>query len=208
MRLILALAFALFAAAGPVVAKTQKPPPPWQKVILEPDRKRLAGLWNAWTRGLAEADKAGMRPQLAGLGDLVVPDAAKPASAPPPGAYRCRTITLGIREGSTAAASASVPAMTMGNEGACTISRKGGLLWFEQSDGPRRVGGKLFDDDERMVFLGSQALAGEMGLMAYGADGQRDQVGVLRAVGERRWRLELPWPMWQSNMVVIEIVPA
>lgn len=206
MRLILALA--LLAAAGPLAAKTQKPPPPWQKVILEPDRKRLAGLWSAWTRGLAEADKAGMRPQLAGLGDVVVPDAAKPAPPPPPGAYRCRTITLGIREGSTAAAPASVPAMTMGSEGACSISRKAGLLWFEQSDGPRRVGGRLYDDDERMVFLGSQALAGEMGLMAYGADGQRDQVGVLRGVGERRWRLELPWPMWQSNMVVIEIVPA
>jgi hypothetical protein len=100
------------------------------------------------------------------------------------------------------------PPVLAGDFRSCTITARRGLLYFDQGAGDQRVAGTLYPDGDRQVFLGSLALAGENGIMAYGADGDRDQVGVLRAFGDKRWRLELPWPMWQSNLQVIEIVPA
>lgn len=177
----------------------------WQEQISEPDRKRLAGLWSAWTRSLNEAGSAGLGSDVAALGAMAVPEAALAASPPPPGAYRCRSVKLGNRgEGRAITASA----LDVDAPVPCTITAKGSLLWLEQAGGAQRVGGTLYPDGDRMIFLGSKALKGEVGLMAYGSDASRDQVGVLRAFGDQRWRLELPWPMWQSNLEIIEIVPA
>ncbi|MFZ4690321.1 MAG: DUF4893 domain-containing protein [Polymorphobacter sp.] len=176
----------------------------WQENIQERDRKRLAGLWSAWNRSLNEAAKAGDGAKVAALGDMAVPDAARAAPPPVPGSYRCRTIKLGVRDDGTKRADA--PAMDIAAFAPCTITARAGLLWFEQEAGAQRIAGTLYPDDDRLVFLGSKALAGEMGVMAYGADASRDQVGVLRAYADGRWRLELPWPMWQSNLEIVEIV--
>ncbi|GGE16232.1 hypothetical protein GCM10011529_23280 [Polymorphobacter glacialis] len=207
--LIPGLAVALAIAASACAGKgndSARPPPSWQSQISDPDRQLLAKLWGAWTRALAQADKAGMRANLAQFGNMVVPDTAVPAAFPGPGNYRCRTITIGIREGGVP--TPGVPAMTTGQSVPCTITERKGLLWFEQQAGPQRIGGKMYADGDRMVFLGSMALAGEIGMLPYGTDGQRDQVGVLKAYGDRRWRIELPWPKWQSNLALIEILPA
>jgi hypothetical protein len=32
--------------------------------------------------------------------------------------------------------------------------------------------------------------------------------GVVERVGPARWRLVLPWPRWESNLDVMELVPA
>ncbi len=177
----------------------------WQEQITAPDRKRLAGLWAAWTRSLNQAMEAGGGPALAAAGPMAVADAEKSSAVAPhwptPGDYQCRSLKLGVRSDAPAGA----PAMAMAEPAACRISARGTLLWFEQLSGPQRVGGTLYADGDRMVFLGAKSLAGEMRVMAYGSDGARDQVGVLRSLGSGRWRLELPWPNWQSNLEVIEI---
>lgn len=178
----------------------------WQEQIREPDRKRLAGLWSAWTRSLNEAAAAGHGAEIKALGPLAVADAAKPGAMPVPGDYRCRSVRMGTRDDNSKAA--LVPAMDADGAIACTISAKGDLLVLEQARGGQRIGGTLYPDGDRMVFLGSKALRGEMGMRAYGADASRDQVGVLRRFGDDKWRLELPWPMWQANLEIIEIVPA
>lgn len=188
----------------PGVEAVAAPPPAWQKQIRDDDRKRLAGLWGAWTRSMAQVDAAGMQPMVAALGPMAMPDAAQPAAPPSAGRYRCRAVRLGSRD--EPAGRRRVPTVVADPFGPCTIARRGALLWFEQDRGAQRVAGALYPDGDRQVFLGSLALAGETGVMAYGADGERDQVGVLRSVGPGRWRLELPWPMWQSNLEIIEIV--
>ena len=189
--------------AGPDAVS--RPPPTWQREVREPDRKRLATLWSAWTRSLNEVQAAGQGAEIAALGDLLVPDAARAAPPPAPGTYRCRTIKLGVR------AIGAVPgrgrALDIAPVRPCTIAARGGLLWFEQIGGPQRVAGLLYPDRERVVFLGSIALEAENRILPYGADNDRDQVGALRAYGADRWRLELPWPMWQSNLTIIEILP-
>lgn len=173
----------------------------WQEQITEPDRKRLAGLWAAWTRALNQAVDGGGATALAAAGPLAVADAAKAGALPVPGDYQCRTLKLGVRSDAPPLA----PALAMTDAVPCRISARGSLLWFEQLSGPQRIGGTLYPDDDRQVFLGSKSLAGEMRMMAYAADAARDQVGVLRALGPGRWRLELPWPNWQSNLEVVEI---
>ncbi|MEY2884557.1 MAG: hypothetical protein RL490_2281, partial [Pseudomonadota bacterium] len=130
--------------------------------------------------------------------------AARPAPPPAPGAYRCRDIRIGRREGMAD----TLPTLAVAAFQPCTIRLDAGRLWLEQGPGMQRVAGPLYPDGDRLVFLGSMALAGEMAVMRYGADPDRNQAGVLRAIGERHWRLELPWPNWQANLHLIEIVPA
>ena len=55
------------------------------------------------------------------------------------------------------------------------------------------------------VFLGTLRLAGEMGRLRYGEDAQRDQLGVLQAIGPGHWRIALPWPRWTARLVLIEL---
>jgi hypothetical protein len=113
--------------------------------------------------------------------------------------YSCRTISLGAQGGNRAAV------VEVDAPQPCRIEARGGTLHFEQAAGTHRLGGKLFADGDRMVFLGAPALSGEMGIMPYGADPERDAVGALRALGPGHWRLELPWPAWQSNLDLVEI---
>jgi len=201
MRTLIALLLVLL----PLPVHAADAPRAWQEVIQESDRKRLAGLWRAWTRSLAEIDAAGQAEVVAALGPVLVPTAARPGSPPGPGDYRCRTVKLGVRRDPRAPLPANAPVLAAMPAAPCRITLRDDGLWFEQTGGSQRLGGTLFPDGDRMVFLGAMALSGEMGVMAYGADAARDQVGVLRAVGETRWRLELPWPMWQSNLEVIEV---
>ncbi len=37
--------------------------------------------------------------------------------------------------------------------------------------------------------------------------GDRDMAGVLERIGERRWRLVLPYPRFESLLDVVELVP-
>ena len=185
----------------------------WQRDITAPDRKRLVKLWEAWTRSLSEADAAGQSAALAILGTLVVPDAAtinpeaviRQVAGPLPGvgSYKCRMVRIGQNAGSVATPAAAT--VVAGVTEPCRIEARGTSLWFEQGAGAQRLGGWLYTDGDRQVFLGTIALNGEMGIMPYGADLQRDAVGVLRAMGKQRWRMELPWPHWQSNLAIIEI---
>jgi hypothetical protein len=51
-------------------------------------------------------------------------------------------------------------------------------------------------------------LSDEPKAIKYGRDNDRDLAGVVQRVGDRRWRLLLPKPAWESTMDVMEIAPA
>jgi hypothetical protein len=211
-RLVVALVLTL-ASAAPLQAA--KPARSWQATATPADRKRLARLWEAWTHALAEVETSGQTAELTALGSVAVPDAATmhantadrlatPAKGPLPlpGNYLCRTIRLGQNGGTATAAR-----MQVGDAVPCRIEARGVTLWFEQEAGANRLAGQLFPDADRMVFLGAPALRGEMWVMPYGADPERNAVGALRALGPQQWRLELPWPTWQSNLDLVELAP-
>lgn len=179
----------------------------WQAVITDHDRGRLARLSGAWEQARADIASAGKDADLAALG-LVVPPAQQrgggaPAqiSLPGPGTYQCRTIHLGWRQGSAR----TVPPVQAGPWAPCTLNADGILLGLETSPAPQRFFGTLYPDVDRLIFLGSVALDGEMGRLRYGEDGDRDQLGVLEMVAPGHWRIAMPWPRWSARLVLIEM---
>lgn len=174
----------------------------WRRYATPADRDRLTRTRPAWDQALGEARAGGHAAELAALGPLVDPDMLMTEPAPPPGDYRCRTIKLGAR-------TPGAPVYTAYDWFRCSIRPDGDHLLFVKETGSQRPSGRLWPDNAgRMVFLGTMILGDETAAYAYGADRERNLVGALERIGERRWRLALPWPAWESNLDVIEIVPA
>jgi hypothetical protein len=210
----------LLAAAVSACAATPPPPPPppplaveqgemggplrdWRAVITATDRDRYMRREAAWTLALQQAARQRGSGDLRSLGDLIVPDAQRPSVAPPPGAYRCRTIKLGSQGGEDGLG------YVVYGWFACRIEQTPAGLKFVKLTGSQRPSGLLFPEDDRtMVMLGSMALASEPAANSYGQRPERDMVAALERIGERRWRLVIPWPQNESNLDLIELVPA
>lgn len=181
----------------------------WQAVISDNDRGRLARLSGAWEQARADISSAGADAELIALGPVVpalagtepMGEPQPPATLPDAGRYQCRTIRLGWRQGTVHIA----PPVQAGEWAPCQLIADGNLLRFEASAAQQRYFGTLYPDDGRLVFLGSVALAGEMGRLRYGEDADRDQLGVLTMVAPGHWRIAMPWPRWSARLVVIEL---
>jgi hypothetical protein len=209
-----------FAAAGSALlaacATTPPPPPPpppppsghvqldWQAAIQESDRDRLARLDQAWQTALGQAIRDGHEGDLRALGNLPDPDTALRDPLPPEGNYRCRTVKLGARSNG--------PGLTFVPYGwfNCKVERTPrGAMKLTKTTGSQRQTGLMFPDSERRgVFLGAMALGDEPPARAYGLNADRDVVGVIERIGAAQWRLVQPWPRYESNLDLLEIVPA
>ncbi|MBX9615544.1 MAG: DUF4893 domain-containing protein [Caulobacteraceae bacterium] len=213
MRLpILALILCLSACAS---APPPPPPPPppsgpgqavlrdWRSIVTATDRDRYTRRDAAWRLALEQARRQPGSGDLSSLGALIDPGAARRDVAPPPGAYRCRTVKLGSQGGE-----AGLGYVVYGWF-ACRIETTPRGLKFSKTTGSQRPSGLLFpEDDRQMVMLGSLALAAEPPANSYGQRPDRDLVAVLERIGDARWRLVLPWPQTESNLDLIELVPA
>lgn len=173
----------------------------WQAVIRDGDRSRLARLSDAWEQARADVAAANMAADLAALGPVADPAIQHQGPLPVAGSYRCRIIRLGWRQGVVRQA----PAVQAENWGPCQLVADGIVLRLETTAGQQRFNGTLYPDVDRLVFLGSIRLADDMGRLRYGEDRDRDQLGVLTALGDRHWRLALPWPRWSARLILIEI---
>jgi hypothetical protein len=201
-------------------ASTPPPPPPppagpgssgggpvalrdWRGIITASDRDRYSRRDAAWSLALQQALRQRGSGDLAGLGDLTDPGAARSSVAPPPGDYRCRTVKLGSQGGEDGLG------YVIYGWFACRIEQTPNGLKFSKLTGSQRPSGLLFPEDDRhMVLLGSMALASEPPANSYGRRPDRDLVATLERIGERRWRLVIPWPQNESNLDLIELVPA
>lgn len=206
--LILLASLALAACAS-----TPPPPPPppggsgalrdWRGIVTASDRDRYNRRDVAWSLALQQARRQAGSGDLSGLGDLIEPRAARSPVAPPPGDYRCRTVKLGSQGGEDGLG------YVVYGWFACRIERTPNGLKFSKLTGSQRPGGLLFpENDRQMVMLGSMALAAEPPANSYGQRPDRDLIAVLERIGERRWRLVIPWPQAESNLDLIELVPA
>ena len=123
---------------------------------------------------------------------------------PPVGNYRCRTIKLGARDNGPGLAYVAYGWFN------CKVERtpRGGMK-LSKTTGSQRQTGLMFPDSERRgVFLGAMALGDEPPARAYGLNADRDVVGVVERIGAAHWRLVQPWPRYESNLDLLEIVPA
>jgi hypothetical protein len=206
----------LTAAAVSACATAAPPPPPipegpgagpvlrdWRGVVTATDRDRYNRLDAAWSLALEQARRQRGSGDLASTGALIDPDAARPDVTPPAGDYRCRTVKLGSQGGEEGLG------YVVYGWFACRIEQTPHGLKFSKLTGSQRPAGLLFpENDRRMVMLGSLALADEPPANSYGQRPDRDLVAVLERIGERRWRLAIPWPQAESNLDLIELVPA
>ncbi|MEN2746918.1 DUF4893 domain-containing protein [Sphingomonas sp. T9W2] len=190
--------------AGMVSAGSAPPQTPaaaddWRRVATPADRDRLRRWREAWLTALPRA-RATDPAAVAEQGALFQPDLAL-AGAAPAGRYRCRVFKLGAA-GSAMRDFTAYPAFD------CRIADEGRVRSFYKETGSQRPVGLLFADGDRTVFLGTLLLGDERAPLQYGQDRDRDMAGVLERVVERRWRLVLPYPRFESLLDVIELVPA
>jgi hypothetical protein len=75
--------------------------------------------------------------------------------------------------------------------------------------GSQRYVGLVFPGDPlRNVYLGTLAFADEERVLQYGQDDQRDVAGYVERIGPSRWRLVMPYPHFESQVDVMELIPA
>lgn len=187
------------------------PPPPggqpagldWRGVITADDRDRYQRRNAAWELALEQARSRPGSGDLNSLGALISPDAALSNPAPAPGAYRCRTVKLGTQFG------AEGLGYVVYGWFACRIEDTPQGLKFVKATGSQRPSGLLFPEDgQHMVMLGSMSLSNEPPANSYGQRPTRDLVAVMERIGDSRWRLVIPWPENESNLDLIELIPA
>lgn len=173
----------------------------WRAVATDFDLERARKWRTAWVRALAKARAGGHSAEIAREGILLEPDSALRGVAPPAGDYRCRVIKVG-GQGEGLLDYVAYPQFD------CRISAGAGPMDFVKLTGSQRPVGRLFaDGDRRMIFLGTLQLGDERGILRYGHDRQRDMIGLLERIGERRWRLAFPYPAFESMLDVVELVP-
>jgi hypothetical protein len=205
------IALLLFAGLAGCVSKTVCPPtgasalapgtPDWREAISDPDHVRLRNWRKAFTDSLAKARAAGFGTQIDGEGDLLNPDYALDGVTMPDGYYRCRVIKLGAKETGHSEYSAYPPHR-------CQIRPSDKLKRLVELDGLQRPSGRIYpDSSSRLVFLGTIVLGDETKPITYGRDQDRDVVGAIQRIGEKRWRMLIPSPAWESMMDVMELVP-
>jgi hypothetical protein len=173
----------------------------WRTIATDHDRERARKWRTAWVRAIAKARAGGHSAEVAKEGILLEPDAALRGAAPPAGDYRCRVLKVGSQ-------SKGLLDYVAYPHFDCRISAGAGATDFVKLTGSQRPVGRLFPDgDRRMVFLGTLQLGDERGNLRYGHDRQRDMIGLLERIGDRRWRLAFPYPAFESTLDVIELVP-
>lgn len=94
---------------------------------------------------------------------------------------------------------------------ACRIGTAQGtsVVSLTKLDGSQRPVGTIYPDtDARAIFLGTMQLGDEKRPMSYGRDANRDMAGLIERIAERRWRVVLPYPRFESVLDVVELVPA
>lgn len=173
----------------------------WQSVATPADRDRLRHWRRAWDQALPKA-RAADRRAIAAEPQLFDPDRTLPGALPPQGSYRCRTFKLGGQ-------GTAMPDFTAYPWFECRIGDEGEVKSLRKVTGSQRPTGLLFaESDARAVFLGTLALGDETRAMPYGRDRSRDMAGIVERIAERRWRLVLPYPAFESTLDVIELLPA
>lgn len=198
----LALATAACGSSGPGPEAASATALDWRGIATDADRERLREWRTAWVRGLAQAQAAGHGSKVAAEGTLLQPDSALEWQDPPAGNYRCRTIKVGGKTEDMLDYVAYPPFQ-------CRIRYEDGLMAFAKLNGSQRPIGLILPySGNRMVFLGTLQLGDETRALQYGRDRERDLAGLVERVGERKWRLVLPYPHFESTIDILELVPS
>ncbi|HEU5481490.1 MAG TPA: DUF4893 domain-containing protein [Sphingomicrobium sp.] len=202
MPIALLLGCAACAVMDPPPEIVASPSVDWRAVATGSDRVRLRDWRSAFTSALASARAGGYAADVAREGVLLQPDAALAGEPITAGMYRCRVIKIGAKtEGMLEYV--NYPYFS------CRVEQEGRVQEFAKLTGSQRQVGRIFPGDAmRQVFLGTLMLGDEGRAMQYGVDPERDVAGFVERIGPQRWRLIMPRPHFESQIDVMELVPA
>jgi hypothetical protein len=178
-----------------------RPVSDWRTVATKEDRTRLRDWRTAFTSALSAARASGHSAEITKEGALLDPDSALGGQIPN-GLYRCRVIKVGAK-------SEGMLDYVAYPYFRCEVRQQGSVQSFAKLNGSQRQVGMVFPNDQlRQVFLGTLMLGDEGRAMAYGVDPGRDVSGFIERIGPQRWRLVMPYPNFESQIDVMELVPA
>jgi hypothetical protein len=198
MRILLALTTLLIAGCATTAPEQVTG---WQVVATQADRQRLRDWRGAFTKALGQARAAGHAADIAREGKLLDPDAALGPVPIPNGRYKCRVIKIGAKTPGMLDF-ITYPAFD------CRIQQERLLQSLYKLTGSQRHTGLIFPGDPlRQVLLGTMVLGDESRAMQYGRDKERDIAGWIERIDDRRWRLVLPYPHYESTLDVVELIP-
>lgn len=202
---LVALAVALCGCAGgrsPPGSPEAAVQTGWRAVATAADRERLRNWRSAWRIALDQAHTTGHGAAIAADPALFDPDRSFDDPVPAAGEYHCRVVKLGSR-GGVGIGYVDYPAFR------CRVTRAGDRIDFTKLTGSQRPTGRIFPAEVRRgVFLGTVVYGDESRAVDYGRDATRDMAGFVERIGERRWRLVLPYLAFESTLDIIELVPA
>ena len=174
----------------------------WREAATTADKARLREWRTTFVNALSAARKSGHAEDVAREGALLEPDAALGGADLTDGQYRCRVIKLGAK-GPGMLDYVSYPWF------ACRVKPERDLHRLTKQTGSQRYVGLIFPGDPlRDIFLGTLVLGDEARALQYGQDATRDVAGYVERIGPARWRLLMPQPAFESQMDVMELVPA
>ena len=199
---VLLLAVSACAMVQPPTAVVTQPRQDWRAVATESDRVRLRDWRKTFTSAIASARASGHSADIDREGLLLQPDAALAGGPIPNGMYKCRAIKVGAR-------SSGMLGFVTYPHFSCRVQQDGRLQSFAKLSGSQRQVGLIFPSDGlRQVFLGTLMLGDEARAMHYGVDQERDVAGLVERIGPSRWRLVMPSPHFESQLDVMELIPA
>lgn len=162
--------------------------------LTKPDSNRMSQFEPSRVRGLGEALLSTDADARAILSALFAPG-TEPIDTIPDGNYRCRTIKLG-----------GILPLTAYGYFACRISADGTTI--EKTSGSQRFTGSLAPSGDALFYQGALHYNDDPA-GSYGANPDMDQVGCLYKVKDQAvYRLEKPYPLYESTHDVIELIPA
>jgi len=173
----------------------------WQDVASQFDQQRLARLGEAKEKALAEAHAGAGSGDASAIASALAPASHAPSAGELAGAWRCRTIKLG-----------GITPYVVYAWFNCRIGQRGGGLYFEKTSGSQHTNGFLYPGEGGLIYLGASSVTGEpphaysgSGASAGAAATPDDQIGILTAIDARHLRLEMPFPLQESTLDVIEL---
>lgn len=185
----------VFGLATPALAAS------WQEEISGYDRDRLADISEARAKGLAEAEQGTPARDLAVIHSVVNAEGASISEREIMGGWQCRTIKLG----------GMAPSVVY-SWFRCRIRDTRNGLYFEKVTGSQHMSGYLDDYNGGFLLLGSTTVGKERARPYSGgnagvgaASTHSDAVGVITRIGERRLRIEFPYPFYESTFDVMEL---
>lgn len=164
-----------------------------ERLITDTDRKRLATFEAAREEALAEARKEGAAADIAVVDEILARPLLSFSDFQMTGDWQCRTIKLG-----------GPAPLVIYSWFRCRVTDDGSGWKLEKISGSQRTVGRFFDEsDTALTYLGSFFIGGETP-RAYGAGEDSDQAGRALRDGKERWRIEFPWPRYESKFDILE----